>query len=110
LFTVIVTLDAQPQHAQQFAAIVAENARLSVEREPGCLLFDVSQSVDIPHRFYLYEVYDDESAFVIEHKGSAHFADFVVKSAPLVVPGSKHEVHAHRTTVAQKEVSHELAG
>jgi len=110
LFVVIVTIDALPHAVDEFSAIIAENARLSVEREPGCLVFDVSRAADLPNRFYLYEVYDDEAAFVFEHKGSAHFADFVVRSTPLVVPGSKREVHAHRTIAAQKENNHELAG
>jgi autoinducer 2-degrading protein len=102
MFTVIVTFDARPERTEEFAAAVEENARLSVEREPGCLVFDVSRSTDVPGRFHLYEIYVDEAAFQLDHKGSEHYADFVTASTPLVVPGSKQIISAVRTVSAQK--------
>jgi autoinducer 2-degrading protein len=107
MFTVIVTLDAEPDRIDEFAAVIAENARLSVELEPGCLVFDVNQSTDVAGRFFLYEVYVDEAAFVLDHKGSEHFARFVSASAALVIPGSKREIFAVRTIAEQKRESHD---
>jgi len=102
MFTVFVTLDIEPGRIDEFAAVIAENAQLSVENEPGCLVFDVNQSTEVPGRFYLYEVYVDESAFVLDHKGSDHFARFVNQSATLVIPGSKRETFAERTVAEKK--------
>jgi len=107
MFTVIVTLDVEPGSIDEFSDVIAENARLSVEREVGCLVFDVNQSTEVPGRFFLYEVYVDESAFVLDHKGSDHFARFVTRSASLVVPGSKREIYAVRTAAQQKRESHD---
>jgi len=107
MFTVFVTLDVEPDRIDEFAAVISENARLSIENEAGCLVFDVNRSTELPGRFFLYEVYVDESAFVLEHKGSDHFARFVSQSATLVVPGSKRETFAVRTVAEQKRESHD---
>jgi autoinducer 2-degrading protein len=102
MFTVIVTLDVDPDRIDEFAELIAANARSSVEHEPGCLVFDVNRSLEKPNRFYLYEVYADRNAFVVEHKGSEHFATFIARSAPLTIPGSKTEVYASRTAGEKK--------
>ena len=42
---------------------IVEDARDSVEKEPGCLRFDVIQDASHMDRIWLYEVYVDEGAF-----------------------------------------------
>jgi len=106
MFTVIVTLDVVPAHIEEFIELIAENARLSVATEPGCIRFDVSRSVEVDNRFFLYESYVDEAAFRFEHKGSDHFADFVARSAGIVIPGTKTEVYAALITEKKKSNVH----
>jgi len=89
LFTVIVTLDVRPDDVPEFTEIIRQNARLSLEREPGCLGFDVTVSTEVSGRFYLYEKYTDESAFLDDHRNAPHYEDFIARSTPLIVPGSK---------------------
>jgi autoinducer 2-degrading protein len=102
MFTVMVSMDAQPGHAEELAGLLATNARLSVENEPGCHVFDVNRPPAAPDRFLLYEVYEDEEAFLIGHKGSSHFAEFITSAASLLVPGSKQETFAIRTVAGSK--------
>jgi len=44
-------------------------------REPGCLRFDILQSVDDPTRFVFYEAYVDEAA-ARAHKETAHYLEW----------------------------------
>lgn len=62
----------KPAHVDDFARAIADNARQSVEQEPGCRLFDVCRDPGDPSLFFLYEVYDDDAA-VQAHLGSPHF-------------------------------------
>jgi autoinducer 2-degrading protein len=98
----MVSMDAVPAHAEEFAGLLATNARLSVANEPGCLVFDVSRPPAAPDRFLLYEVYVDEDAFLVGHKGSSHYAEFIARAGSLLVPGSKQETFAIRTVAESK--------
>ena len=55
-----------------------ENARASLNDEPGCHQFDVCFAADDPGRCFLYEVYTDRGAFDA-HLGMAHFKAFDAK-------------------------------
>ena len=55
-----------------FLAAMLENARGSVQNEPGCLRFDVLQDGADPNRLHLYEVYRDQAA-VEAHRQAPHF-------------------------------------
>jgi quinol monooxygenase YgiN len=43
--------------------------------EPGCITFDVSQSIEDPTAFVLYEEWKDEDALTF-HYGTPHFAQY----------------------------------
>ena len=60
---VIATIHVKPGFTEQFIAASVEDARGSVNNEPGCLRFDVLQDRDDPNRIYLIEEYVDEAAF-----------------------------------------------
>jgi autoinducer 2-degrading protein len=47
-----------------------------VQRDPGCVRFDVLQQADDPTRWFFYEVYEREQAWV-DHRASAHFLAFM---------------------------------
>jgi autoinducer 2-degrading protein len=75
MFVLLVEVEVRPERLEAFEAAILENAARSVERDPGCLRFDVSQHRDDPTRWIFHEVYTDEAAHAA-HKQSAHFAAY----------------------------------
>jgi autoinducer 2-degrading protein len=73
MFVMLVKLQVKPELVDEFKAAILKNAELSVQRDPGCVRFDVLQQQDDPTRWLLYEVYDKEQAWV-DHRKAAHFA------------------------------------
>ena len=76
MFVMLVQLEIKPALLDEFKAAILKNAALSIERDPGCLRFDVLQQADDPTRWVLYEVYDKEQAWV-DHRNAAHFLAFM---------------------------------
>ena len=72
MLVVLVQVVVRPEMLAEFERVLLHNARESVSRDPGCLRFDVSQHVDDPTRWVLYELYDAPEAHAA-HKKSAHF-------------------------------------
>lgn len=75
IFAIVVTFRIQPDHASSFKTRVLQQARDSVQREPGCCQFDVLVDEADPNTFVLYETYVDAAAFDA-HKRTPHFLDF----------------------------------
>jgi autoinducer 2-degrading protein len=69
---VLVLVTVRADMLPEFEAALLHNARASVEHDPGCLRFDVSQDRDDPTRWVLYEVYEAPEAHV-RHRQSPHF-------------------------------------
>lgn len=88
MYTLIVSLQVDPEKRDLFLAAIAHNAAASVRDEPGCLRFDVMEDVQRPNQFYFYEVYRDAAAFG-EHKASPHFAEWRQAAQECVVAGSQ---------------------
>ena len=63
MFVVIVFFEAKAAHVADFKEAILINAKASVDDEPGCRQFDVSQDPKDEAAFFLYEIYDDEAAF-----------------------------------------------
>lgn len=74
-FAVCVTFAIHPHHRADFAALVIENASLSIRIEPDCLQFDVLFDDERPDEVFLYERYADAAAFQT-HLDSEHFHRF----------------------------------
>lgn len=75
MHVVTVIFEIAAGHEEAFAGRVLRQAEDSLEREPGCHVFDVCRDPIQRGRFFLYEVYDDREAFDA-HLRSAHFAAF----------------------------------
>ncbi len=80
MYVVAVTFRLHAAHADAFLSAIQENARLSVETEPGCHRFDVAVGEDGPETVFLYELYTDRAAFEA-HLTTAHFKEFDGKAA-----------------------------
>ncbi|MEK9671778.1 MAG: putative quinol monooxygenase [Rhodospirillaceae bacterium] len=83
MYVVTVTFVIKPEHIDDFAPAMIENACASLDLEPGCRHFDVCRDPNDPATTFLYELYDDLEAFQT-HKGMPHFKDFDAKTAPWV--------------------------
>lgn len=72
MVALLVTIRIQPPHREAFMEAMLDDARHSVQDEPGCLRFDVLEDPDDPNRIFLYEVYRDEAALEA-HRQAPHF-------------------------------------
>jgi len=72
MLVVVVEFRILPAHVQAFHQAIVDNARLSLETEAGCHQFDVCRDPADPALFFLYELYDDETAFQA-HLRTPHF-------------------------------------
>ena len=69
---IIAPIQIKDGHKDEFIEALLEDARGSVNDEPGCLRFDVIQDAADANRVWLYEVYVDEAAFQA-HTQAPHF-------------------------------------
>ncbi|MCB9554750.1 MAG: antibiotic biosynthesis monooxygenase [Deltaproteobacteria bacterium] len=72
MYVVCVTIQVKAGTEDAFVEATRHNHQGTIA-EPGALRFDVLRSAEDPQRFFLYEVYRDEAAF-LEHKQTAHYA------------------------------------
>jgi autoinducer 2-degrading protein len=72
MLSLLVTIKIKPGYRDAFVESLLEDARGSVNDEPGCLRFDVLQDSADPNRIFLYEVYKDEQALEA-HRQAPHF-------------------------------------
>ena len=75
MYVIIVPIQIEQGHRDDFLEALMVDAKGANEAEPGCLRCDAIQDADDDHRIWLYEVYKDESAFQ-EHLKAPHFAVF----------------------------------
>jgi autoinducer 2-degrading protein len=75
MFIVLVKVQVKPELLGEFKTAILKNAESSVQRDPGCVRFDVLQQEDDSTRWFFYEVYDKEQAWV-DHRAAAHFLAF----------------------------------
>jgi quinol monooxygenase YgiN len=81
----VITVDffLQAGALDPFLKLIRENARKSLDDEPGCHRFDVMVQKGMPDHILLYEIYEDRAAFEV-HLKSKHFAEFSAASNPYV--------------------------
>lgn len=75
MYVVTVDFAIHRQHFEAFLLLMRENARASLDGEPGCRQFDVCTDAARPDSVFLYEVYVDRAAFEV-HLSSDHFMRF----------------------------------
>lgn len=76
-------LVCRPEVVDAFQAALARHARTCLEREPGCLRFDVYRETTDTTLFFLSEVYTDQAA-LDAHRQTEHFLAFRLKTADWV--------------------------
>ncbi|MEL7152143.1 MAG: putative quinol monooxygenase [Pseudomonadota bacterium] len=75
MYVVAVTFQVHAAYAPAFLDAIRENAKQSLDVEPGCHRFDVAVGENGPETVFLYELYTDRAAFDA-HLASAHFKAF----------------------------------
>ena len=75
MLIVHVQVHVKPEAVAMFKSASIANARESV-KESGIARFDVLQQQDDPTRWVLYEVYDNEQAW-LDHRRAEHFLAFM---------------------------------
>ena len=86
MYVIIAPIQVKPGCKEQFMEAIIEDAKGSVNDEPGCRRFDVIQDAGDENRIWLYEVYDDEAAFQA-HTQAPHFIKFRDATADIRVEG-----------------------
>ncbi|HWV80839.1 MAG TPA: putative quinol monooxygenase [Hyphomicrobiaceae bacterium] len=89
MLAIIVHFEAKPDKIDAFKEAIVGHATRCLEREPGCLQFDVVQDPKNPAHFAVYEIYKDQAA-VDAHRASPHMAE-TGKVIPDLV--AKRELH-----------------
>jgi quinol monooxygenase YgiN len=82
MFVNAVDLDIVPAEREKFLAAITENGMASV-KEPGCRRFDILNLASDPNHFFLYEIYDNETALKA-HRETAHFKKYAATAANMV--------------------------
>ncbi|MFX0170724.1 MAG: putative quinol monooxygenase [Candidatus Hodarchaeota archaeon] len=72
MFIACVTVYVKPEYRNAFIKATLENAENTRQNEPKNLRFDVLESLDDPNRFFIYEVFTDESGSS-NHKETSHY-------------------------------------
>ncbi|WP_132979249.1 MULTISPECIES: putative quinol monooxygenase [unclassified Pigmentiphaga] len=65
---------------ESFLAAVAELAK-ATRAEPGCLSYRFHRDPEDAARFFLYELYTDEAAY-LAHQATPHFEQWAKKAIP----------------------------
>jgi quinol monooxygenase YgiN len=78
-----VTFVVKPGHEEEATGLLARLAE-ATRAEPGCRMYLVHRSTEDTRRFFVYERYDDQTAFDA-HRASEHFARYLTAGlAPLI--------------------------
>jgi len=75
VLVVTVDFELQKDHMPAFRDAMWTQAETTLEREAGCVQFDVCFPLEGGNRCFLYEKYLDEAAFD-QHLASEHFKTF----------------------------------
>ena len=99
MFVLLVHVDVRPELLADLRPLMLENARRSVERDPGCIRFDVHQVEGSDTRFVYYEVYESEAAWQA-HRRSTHFLAYQAAAERAVASVSRTRLQPVRLTAA----------
>lgn len=91
MHAIIVDFEALPGKGDEVREVLQTQARNAIEKEPGCGYFDVCTDPDDPHKFFLYELYDDQAA-IEAHGKYDHYASFRASIDPLLKSRNRREM------------------
>ena len=74
MLAIVVHFEAKPDKIDAFRDEIVAHATRCIEREPGCLQFDVVQDTKNPAHFAVSEIYKDQAA-IDAHRATPHMAE-----------------------------------
>ncbi|MDX7647187.1 putative quinol monooxygenase [Aeromonas caviae] len=77
---VIAQLDAKPEFSDRFRAALDPLIAATLQ-EPGCLRYQLHQSLESPHGWMLYEEWESETA-LLAHQQQPHYIAFASLASP----------------------------
>ncbi len=75
MYVNVVTMLLKPEYREAFLSAILDDAKSSLQNEPGCVRFDIAQDEQNPNRFFLHEIYKDKAAFEA-HVKTPHLLKF----------------------------------
>ena len=75
MYVIVATLQAKPGSREDLLRALLDDAKSSLQNEPGCLRFDIVHEEQNPNHIFLYEVYKDKVAFDA-HVKAPHMVKF----------------------------------
>jgi quinol monooxygenase YgiN len=81
MYSILAHVTIQPQHLDEYIALILEHARDSLRDEPGALDFEVIQDETAANHFFVHETYVDEAAFQTHIQGEIGKRNF-----PRIIP------------------------
>ncbi|MBK9261796.1 MAG: antibiotic biosynthesis monooxygenase [Polyangiaceae bacterium] len=82
MYVVCVRIQVLPERVEEFIEATKGNYE-GTRTEPGNVRFDVLRGADDPYRFFLYEVYRDETDFKA-HQQTPHYLKWRETVAPMM--------------------------
>ena len=86
----VVHLDLDPAHIEEFSKIVKKHGEYSMANEPGCLSFTVIKSQETQNKMILVETYTDDEALEA-HWSSDHMQAYRDKTSHMIVNRERHK-------------------
>jgi len=90
--TVVIVFDVLPPDVEAMTAIATETARATLERERGCVRFEVHQDL-YNLRYSLIQQFIGEDAYRA-HAATPYAAEFNRRAAELIIPSSRTIIEA----------------
>lgn len=84
MYVVTVEFEIASERIDAFRIAMRKQAAMSLQNEEACRQFDVCLDPDQSRLIFLYELYDDRSAFE-KHLASDHFREFDALVSDMVV-------------------------
>lgn len=75
MYVIMATLPAKGEYREDLLRALLDDAKSSLQNEPGCLRFDIVHDEQNPNHIFLYEVYKDKAAFDA-HVKAPHMVKF----------------------------------
>ena len=85
----VVHLDIESDHLDEFLDIVRKHGRFSVDNEPGCLSFNVLRSTEAVGKVILVETYADQAA-LDSHWASEHMQAYRERTGSMIRSRERH--------------------
>jgi quinol monooxygenase YgiN len=86
----VVHLDIDPAHLEEFCEIVTKHGAYSVSHEPGCISFTVIRDDESENKIILVETYADDAALQ-SHWNSSHMQAYRDKTTHMIVNRERHK-------------------